>query len=566
MNKILRWLQSHQITFWLCLLALVAGCLRIHDISNSPPSPYWEEVALGYDAYAILETGKDHHGNAWPIVAFPSFGDYKPSLYFYTVVPSIAAFGLNTFAVRLPAALASTFTVVCVSWLVWKWSGSKHVAAWAGILLAIQPWSLVIGRAGFEVNLAVFLIILSVVIFEQARALKKYQFIYFAFGALLLALSTYAYHSARLWGPFIGILVFSTFFPWRTLLTAPKNALPKILPWIPAVVIAFVLLFPLLKEIRSPAVQQRVQQTSIFSDPAPIIAAVEAQEKLGNPWWARFAHHRWWYQSQMVLSGYSNHFSPSFLFGKGDVNPRHSSQFFGMLYPWELITVLSGIWAVLTQLRLRTKFLLGGLILLSPIAAMFTLTTPHALRALLLSPWLAVLSAFGMGTLLHFLWTILKNLSLPAWAQRVGFFSIFSAAGGTVLGTTLVFWYFLRFVYPLQAESEWQYGYEQVIQAVEKHKLPDEQIWMTREYGRPAMYVFFFTKQDPEKVQAASQTAPLDQLEILKFENWNFGAQTVTAQGIHAVPAGRDIPQESTLLETISGPSGKTYWEIIRTP
>jgi len=88
----------------LIAVLILAAVLRFYHLGFNPPSPYWEEAALGYDAYSILKTGKDFHGHSWPLIAFESFGDYKPSLYFYATVPSVAIFGLNTFAVRFPSA------------------------------------------------------------------------------------------------------------------------------------------------------------------------------------------------------------------------------------------------------------------------------------------------------------------------------------------------------------------------------------------------------------------------------------------------------------------------------
>ena len=88
------------------LIAVIAIWTRLYQLDSLPISPYWEEVALGYDAYSLLNTGKDHHANPWPILAVESFGDWKPSGYFYAAVPSVALFNLSVFAVRLPAALA----------------------------------------------------------------------------------------------------------------------------------------------------------------------------------------------------------------------------------------------------------------------------------------------------------------------------------------------------------------------------------------------------------------------------------------------------------------------------
>src|SRR3990172_3286399 len=109
-----------KLSWWLTLIALIALALfvRVYRVTQSPPSPYWEEVALGYDAYSILLTGKDHHGNPWPIVAFESFGDWKPSGYFYALIPFIKVFGLSVFSVRLLSVLAGVGTIVGIGVLM----------------------------------------------------------------------------------------------------------------------------------------------------------------------------------------------------------------------------------------------------------------------------------------------------------------------------------------------------------------------------------------------------------------------------------------------------------------
>ncbi|MBU1967161.1 hypothetical protein KKH50_02615, partial [Patescibacteria group bacterium] len=99
------------------LILVLATGLRLYGITKFPPSLYWEEAALGYDAFSILRTGKDHHGNPFPIVAFESFGDWKPSLYFYAIVPFIKLLGLTELAVRLPAALSGIVIVIGIGLL-----------------------------------------------------------------------------------------------------------------------------------------------------------------------------------------------------------------------------------------------------------------------------------------------------------------------------------------------------------------------------------------------------------------------------------------------------------------
>ena len=52
--------------FWLGVVLVLALFLRVFRLESAPASLYWEEAAIGYDAYSIYKTGKDYHGNPWP--------------------------------------------------------------------------------------------------------------------------------------------------------------------------------------------------------------------------------------------------------------------------------------------------------------------------------------------------------------------------------------------------------------------------------------------------------------------------------------------------------------------
>src|SRR3989344_5129167 len=95
----------------LLAIIILAVVLRFYKLGTTPPSLYWDEVSLGYNAYSILKTGFDEHHHFLPLTNFAAFGDYKPPGYIYATVPSIALFGLNEFAVRFPSALFGTLTV-----------------------------------------------------------------------------------------------------------------------------------------------------------------------------------------------------------------------------------------------------------------------------------------------------------------------------------------------------------------------------------------------------------------------------------------------------------------------
>src|SRR5687768_12237216 len=91
--------------YLLVVIMIVAAILRLWKLGSIPPGLTPDEASLGYNAYSILKTGRDEYGQLFPTV-FKSFGDYKPGLYTYAVIPFVALFGLNEWTVRLPSALA----------------------------------------------------------------------------------------------------------------------------------------------------------------------------------------------------------------------------------------------------------------------------------------------------------------------------------------------------------------------------------------------------------------------------------------------------------------------------
>src|SRR3990167_1069510 len=111
----------------LILIILLAALLRFYQLGTNPPGLFVDEVSNGYNAYSILKTARDEYGNFLPST-FKAFGDYNLALSVYTLVPSIALFGLNEFAVRFPSALFGTLTVFLTYFLTLKISANPKIA------------------------------------------------------------------------------------------------------------------------------------------------------------------------------------------------------------------------------------------------------------------------------------------------------------------------------------------------------------------------------------------------------------------------------------------------------
>src|SRR5258706_2824182 len=97
--------------YWIVLVILViASLLRFWQLGSTPPSPDWDEAALGYNAYSVLKTGRDEYGTWFPL-SLRSYDDYKPPLYMYLTIPPVAIFGLNVWSTRLASAIMGVLAV-----------------------------------------------------------------------------------------------------------------------------------------------------------------------------------------------------------------------------------------------------------------------------------------------------------------------------------------------------------------------------------------------------------------------------------------------------------------------
>ena len=85
---------------FLVLIIVLAFVLRFYRLADYPALNA-DEAAIAYNAYSLIETGLDEHGNSWP-VHFQSFNDFKPGGYFYLVLPFVKFLGLTEWAVEYP--------------------------------------------------------------------------------------------------------------------------------------------------------------------------------------------------------------------------------------------------------------------------------------------------------------------------------------------------------------------------------------------------------------------------------------------------------------------------------
>lgn len=486
---------------------------RFFAFNISPPSPYWEEVALGYDAYSIAQTAKDHHGSFLPLTAFESFGDYKPSLYFYATVPFVKIFGLNIFAVRLPTILASIAiifgTAVLAKTLFRNFylkndkKSEKTIYYIALFLSSISPWLMMLSRSAWESTLATALIVwgINFCLFFILSNKSKWLIL----STVILLLSTYTYHAARVTAPLIG-LFFSAYY---LILKLSKKQKVNWRAIVLALTIALFVFAPIRKSLFNKVGQQRIAETSILYDVSIIEQSNEAIENHGRTKLNKIIYHRYLFFAKEASLNFLNHFNFKYLFVSGDNNPRHSLQSFGEFYYLDLLFFVFALVFILKKRSVATTILLF-ITFAAILPASFTKDVPHALRTLTALPALVVFLSFGIWQFLQ----LFKNQKSKKLFLIILIFSY--------LCFFISFFYELIYVYPNKYKQEWQFGYQEMIGKLLKIEDNYEKIYVTREQGRPAMYYFFYAKVNPLLVQNANQLAKKDQGEFLEFQNIEF--------------------------------------------
>jgi 4-amino-4-deoxy-L-arabinose transferase-like glycosyltransferase len=343
--------------------------LRLYQLGTVPGSLEWDEVSYGYNAYAILQTGKDEYGETLPF-AFRAFGEYKQPVYLYLDVLSIHAFGLNAFAIRLPAALFGSLSIVfvflLVSELFHKFTYAKRFALLSMFFFAISPWSIQFSRAAFEATVSLCFVIAGVWLFLRGLRLQKRW--YCIVSVLLLSLSTYTYISQKVFVPllFVALLLFGFRFFKKQKVFA-------------GLIIALFLILNVLWLFDAKSVS-RGQGVFITNQQAAILDESIRQmqhDRENNDHIGLLLHNRRIVYTQAVLSNYLSHFDPVWLFFSSDEVKRHHAPGFGQLYLVSLPFILAGIYFLLSRM-FATAWILFAWFLFAPVAAALTFESPHA--------------------------------------------------------------------------------------------------------------------------------------------------------------------------------------------
>jgi len=442
---------------------------RLYKINDIPPSVYWDEASIGYNAYSIAQTGKDEWGDFLPI-HFRAFGEFKLPVYIYSVVPFIQLFGLNEFSVRIPAVLFSLGSLILTFSLAKRLSGNENVGLFGAFLLSISPWFFIFSRIGFEVTAGLMFYLLGIVLFLKAENKGKFTL----FSIISFILSAYSYNSFRIISPLtILVLIIFEYGNLKEVLRKQK------VYFLTSIILLFLAAIPILRLYVLDAGIARFQTVGEMST-------------LTN------------------VNNYLSHFDPNFLFFHGDNNLRHQQAGFGQLYFPELALIIMGL-VYIFRSKLKYRWMPLLIILISPIPAAITKESPHALRSLSMVPFIHIISAMGVFYLTQFFrQKILISLTL------VFVFLIFFVN------------YYINFItiYPKESAGWWQFNYKKIFTDSKLQSENENKIYVSERQGQPYIFALFYLKYNPEKFREEVQRNSVDMWgfsTVKNFSRFEFG-------------------------------------------
>lgn len=500
-------MRKHLNYIILGLIVIFAICLRFYQLGSVPPSPNWDEVALGYNAYSIWETGRDEYGKFIPVV-LRSFDDYKPALYAYLVIPSYLVFGLNTFAVRFPSAFFGTLTVLAAYFLILeifgrgkltllgREVGAQKIALLTSFLLAVSPWHIQFSRVAFESNVGLAFNVFGALFF--LRGLNKNPW-YLLLSAFFFGISPSVYQSDKVFTPLLFLALAAIF--WRKLFSIQKKIL------VISIFIGSLTLLPMLAfHLTDSQAFARASGVSVFSDQTVLKDSAEKlqiDKERGDILGIIIDNRRVAFVKASV-AGYLSHFDLNWLFINGDI-ARHHAPNMGLLYLIELPFLLIGMYQlVFLRNAGKAKHVVFAWFLLAPVPAMITSGVPHAVRTLNFLPMFQIFTALGLIASVVFISNIKSQiLKIPIK------YSIFMLC---ILFFIFNFLFFLNQYFVQQnAENsrEWLYGYEEAVKKVSSIEGEYDNIIVSNQPPLDQSYMFFlfYLKYPPSDYQIASQNA-----------------------------------------------------------
>lgn len=501
-----------KISFLLLGIILIAAFFRLYNLDNVPPQATVDEVSIGYNAFSILKTGADEYGTKFPVL-LRAYDDWRPALYVYLVIPFVALFDLNVFAVRLPSVILSTLSIIAVYFLLRElFANTKKfsvlgfefsVAEIAALLLAISPWHIYISRLGHEVNASYAFFIFGLLFFFRFLNREKWNL---HISAIFFALSFDSYQSTKLVIPLILLVLIILHF--KTLLTNKKTV-------IVASIIGFLVALPILATSFDQNALIRFKGTSLLSTSEQYFDAQRQRlafdRKSGDLIGTIFDNSKA-ASVRLIAHAYLAHLDPVWLF-INEGGEQFKAPAIGLLYLFELPLIFLGFLFV-RSIGIANKTLIfilaWGLIAIIP--GGITNGYAHPMRIFSFLPLPQVFTAIGFLVFINYFQKYRTT--------------ILAGSAFTVLIFSLWFFHSYFTLVPRELSRHFQYGILSALSFASTIDKNYDQVIVSNKDRLFESYMFYlyFHKYDPKIYQKNGGTGSGGFAEEHKIGKYEFGS------------------------------------------
>lgn len=494
----------------LLFIVILAFLLRFYDLSNVPPSASLDEASIGFNAYSILETGRDEYDTKFPIL-LRAYDDWRPALYIYLVIPFINFFGSNVLSVRLPSVILSILTIIATYFLIKEiFLNEKKkifIAHLSAFLLAISPWHIYISRLGHEVNAGLSFSIFAILFFIKAMNNLNKRF-YLFISVVFFSLSLYTYQSEKV---FVPLIILALGFVYRDSLLKIKKEL------LISLILAILLIIPVITSTLTPQGLIRFRGTSAFSENSLYRESAEKvlRYKSEGNIFEQIINNRRLVPLKIFTANYFSHFNPKFIFFNSG-NESFKAPNFGLMYIWEFPFLVFGAIFILKKSDIKVKLLLSFWLLIAFVAPSLTTGAPHAMRAFNVLPVPQIVSALGIFWLISFIKEYKSNRYLLNSFYVLMIFVIIYFLGS--------FYRQYFYFFPKNQSSSFQYSLYKAIQYVlNNEKFYSKVVFSNYEnLYQSYMFYLFYSKYDPYLYLSLGGTKSGGYAQTHKFGKYEF--------------------------------------------
>jgi 4-amino-4-deoxy-L-arabinose transferase-like glycosyltransferase len=558
-HPVLRIFTNTNFIFFVVLF--IAAFLRLYHLGSVPAFFNRDEASLGYNAYSLLQTGREEHAQSWPI-NIESFGDWKLPGYVYSLFPFLAIFGLETWAVRLPAALAGIACVVLSFFLSQQLfpKKKKYFHLLVMTLMAINPWAIHLSRQAYEANLASFFFLFGFFFANFSRE-KKQATQLLPLTALLWIAAMFTYHAYQIFVPLFGLF-------WliknRHIFTI-KSRENIIILVLSAIIVGLGLVLLLFGNAQH-ADQTKFAGLSILSVDSYRPEQVLEQQMFSreNSLFARFYSSPYPAILKKTIRHFYQSFAGDFMSITGGANAVHNTSNLANFYFFEYLFFLVGLYALFRHWEKNSSWIFAWLIL-AALPAVITIEATHNTRlSAEIFPWI-LLIAFGIEQILSLLkkkWRILAVLALTG----LYVYSLFYLVVSTFV------------INDKKQLDNFDWYMEPIVKKVLPIQQNFDQVILPFYQNTPYIYFLFYGEYDPQLAQETLSYYPLDdegfryaqQLGNINFaDHLDWLENETRYQHILYVIDQQDVPdfirtdQRYQIIDTISNRwSEKTFWLI----